>query len=256
MAQRFSLPQLGLGRRGRFIAIVAVALAAVVLLLTVGVSAYANWLWFSEVGFTDVWSTVLITRIILFVVFGVIAALIVGGNVALAYRLRPSYRPISAEQQNLERYRLAITPRFGLIAAGVSTLVGMVVGLTAQAQWSTALLFFNSESFGIKDPQFGKDISFYVFQYPFLRYGLSVLFTCVGLAIIGALVIHYLYGNLRLRGNDPLSSSVIGHLSGLLGAFVLLKAVAYYFDRFGLLTAGGTADRVQGGASAVDVEWL
>ncbi len=261
MARRFSLPRiglarLGLGRRGRLIAVAVAIVVTLVLLLTVGVGGYADWLWFSEVGFTGVWSTVLITRITLFVVFGALAALVVGGNIALAYRLRPNYRPISSDQQNLERYRLAITPRFGLIVAGVSTLVGVIVGLTAQAQWRTALLFFNSEPFGIKDPQFGKDISFYVFHYPFLRYGLSVLFTVVGLAIIGALVIHYLYGNLRLRGTDALSSSVIGHLSGLLGAFVLLKAVAYYFDRFGLLTSRGTADRVQGGASAVDVEWL
>jgi uncharacterized membrane protein (UPF0182 family) len=259
MAQRFSLPRIGLarlGHRGRFIAIAAAFAVALVLLLTVGVDLYADRLWFSEVGFTSVWSTVLITRITLFVVFGAVAALIVGGNIALAYRLRPNYRPISPDQQNLERYRLAITPRFGLIVAGVSTLVGIIVGLTAQAQWRTALLFLNSESFGVKDPQFGKDISFYVFQYPFWRYGLSVLFTTVSLAIIGALVIHYLYGNLRLGGSDAINSSMIGHLSGLLGAFVLLKAVAYYFDRFGLLTSAGTADRVQGGASAVDVEWL
>lgn len=263
MARRFWIPQLGLnrlgfgrlGRRSRFIVITAFAVLALLLVFTVGVNMYTDWLWFSEVGFSGVWSTTLLTQIALFVVFGTLSALIVGGNIVLAYRLRPSYRPISTEQQNLERYRLAITPRFGLIVAAVSTLVGVVTGLTAQSQWRSCLLFFNSEPFGAKDPQFGKDISFYVFEYPFLRYTLSVLFVAVTLAIIGALVMHYLYGNLRLKGAELISPAVIGHLSALLGAFVLLKAVAYYFDRFGLVTSSGSGERAHG-ASAVDVEWL
>jgi hypothetical protein len=235
--------------------VAAAVLIVVILVFTVGVNIYANWLWFDELGFHGVWSTILTARITLFFLFGLVAAAIVGGNIALAYRLRPNYRPISNDQQNLERYRLAITPRFGLIVAGMSTLVGVITGLAAQGHWRTWLLFFNSQSFGVKDPQFGKDISFYVFQYPMLRYGLSVLFTTVTLAIIGSLVIHYLYGNLRLKGGEVLTPAVIGHLSGLLGAFVLLKAVAYYLDRYGVMTSSGSADKVQG-ASAVDVEWL
>ena len=66
---------------------------------------YINWLWFGEVGYRGVYSTVFWTRVMLFFIFGVLMALIIGGNLVIAYLLRPPFRPMSAEQQNIERYR-------------------------------------------------------------------------------------------------------------------------------------------------------
>ena len=48
----------------------------------------------------------------------------------------------------------------------VSALLGLFAGVTAQAQWRTWLLWRNGTRFGVKDPQFGMDISFYTFTYP------------------------------------------------------------------------------------------
>ena len=62
------------------------------------------------------------------------------------------------------------------------------------------MLFRNGGDFGIKDPQFGIDIGFYVFQFPFWRYLLDVGFTATALAILGALAVHYLFGGVRLQG--------------------------------------------------------
>ena len=56
-------------------------------------TAYANWLWFGEVGFRSVGVTVLLTRVAIFVA----VALVVGGTVflalMLAYRSRPVFVP-------------------------------------------------------------------------------------------------------------------------------------------------------------------
>ncbi|MCW2502233.1 MAG: integral rane protein [Actinomycetia bacterium] len=254
MAMRSPMP--AVSRRSRRLLITVVTVLLLVILLSSAVNLYADWLWFQEVSFTQVMSTTLRTRVLLFVLFGGVSAAVIAANLVIAFALRPSYRPMSLEQQNLERYRLAITPRFRLLTIVVSGFVGLITGLAAQGQWRTWLLFMNSTPFGKVDPQFGRDISFYIFEYPFWRYLISVAFTIIVLSVLAATFVHYLYGGVRMQGSGGrLGTAVIGHLSVLLGLFVALKALAYYFDRFGLLLGSSDVSKVNG-ASAVDVEWL
>src|SRR5690606_22912450 len=80
------------------------------------------------------------------------------------------------------------------------------------------------------------DIGFYVFEFPFWRYLLGVGFTTVVLSVIGALAMHYIFGGVRLQGvGDRMSNAARAHLTALVAAFVLLKAVAYVLDRRALL---------------------
>src|SRR4029450_11968702 len=112
-----------------------------------------------------------------------------GGLVAtaiwLAYRFRPTFRPMSLEQQNLERYPHAIEPRRGLVPPAAAVVLGLFAGFTAQGSWQTWLRFRNSTDFGRTDPQFGLDLSFFVFDYPFYRLALGFGFAIVLLALIG-----------------------------------------------------------------------
>ena len=88
----------------------------------------------------------------------------------------------------------------------------------------------------MKDPQFGKDISFFAFDLPFYRFVLGFAFATVVVSLIAAAVTHYLYGGLAaaaVRGERATPAARV-HLSVLLGVFVLLKAVAYWLDRYGL----------------------
>ena len=96
-------PGAGLSGRPRLLGPVLVVLAVILLLGGVGVSVYTDLLWFQSVDYTAVFTTVLTTKLLLFVLFGLLMALIVGANVAIAYRVRPPFRPMSLEQQNLER---------------------------------------------------------------------------------------------------------------------------------------------------------
>ena len=113
-------------------------------------------------------------------------------------------------------------------------------------------MFANRTSFGVQDPQFHLDISFFVFVYPFIRMVLSFLFAAVLLSLLAAAVVHYLYGGLRLqvRGERATQGARV-HLFVLVGIFVLLKAVAYWVDRYGIdFSQRGV---VQTGASYTDV---
>jgi len=196
---------------------------------------YADWLWFKSVNFTSTWSTILGTKVILFVATGLITALLVMFNVLLAYKRRPLYVPMTVEADNLERYRAQIEPiRRGLFMAGFAALF-YFAGTSGSTLWGSWLLFKNSTDFGVKDPQFNMDISFFAFRLPFWQTIIGWAISTLVLAIIASVVVHYLYGGIRLQvREDRTTVAARVQLSVLLGQVVLLKAVAYWFDRYAL----------------------
>ncbi|MFB9850415.1 UPF0182 family protein [Micromonospora andamanensis] len=233
---RSSSPLPRMSRRGRVTIGVLIGVFVLFTLLGWGVQAWTDWLWFSEVDYTEVFRGVLVTRLLLFLAAGLAMAAIVGGNLWLAQRLRPRMRPHSPEQATLERYRMLLGPRLGLWITVAAAIVGLFAGLSAQSRWNQWLLFLHGGNFGVDDPEFGVDIGFYVFQLPFWRFLLGLGFTAVVLALIGALAVHYLFGGVRLQGvGDRMSNAARAHLSTLVAVFVLLKAVAYVLDRRAML---------------------
>src|SRR3954466_13182061 len=198
-------------------------------------NVYVDYLWFDETRYTEVFWTELQTRALLFAVAGVAMGGLVATAIYLAYRFRPTFRPMSLEQQNLERYRQSLEPRRGLVLTAVAVVLGLFAGFTAQGSWQTWLTFRNSTDFKRTDPQFGIDLSFFVFDYPFYRLALGFAFAIVLLALIGSVLTHYVFGGLRLQTpGQKLTSAARVQISVLLGLFVALKAVAYWLDRYGL----------------------
>ncbi|WP_197087869.1 UPF0182 family protein [Micromonospora sp. HK10] len=251
-----SSPLPRMSRRGRVTIGVLIGVFVFFTLLGWGVNAWTDWLWFDEVRYTQVFTGVLATRLLLFLVIGTGMALVIAANLWLAYRLRPRLRPHSPEQATLERYRMLLTPRLGTWIAVVSVLIGLFAGLSGQSRWSQWLLFRNGGSFGVKDPEFGVDVGFYVFDLPFWRYLLGVGFTAVVLALLGALAVHYIFGGVRLQGvGDRMTNAARAHLSTLVAVFVLLKAVAYVLDRRAMLLEYNEGAKLYG-AGYADVNAL
>src|SRR6478735_12565251 len=187
-----------LTRRSRIL--IAVALA-VVLLLLFGpriVDAYVDWLWFGELGYRSVFTTQLLTRIVVGLVAGVLMGLIVFGALALAYRTRPVFVPTAGPNDPVARYRTAVMTRLRLVGIGVPALIGLITGFVAPTSWDRVQLFIHGGRFGVADPQFGKDLGFYAFDLPFYRLVLSYLFVATFLAFITNLLGHYLFGGIRL----------------------------------------------------------
>lgn len=231
-----------LTRRSRFL--IGVGVVAVLLLL-IGprlIDTYVNWLWFGELGYRSVFTTVLVTQIILFVVVALLIGVILFAGMALAYRTRPVFVPTNGPNDPVASYRTAVMARLRLVGFGVPALIGVFVGLFAVGQWETVQLFLHGNSFGINDPQFGKDLGFYAFDLPFYRMVLNYLFVATFLAFIANLLGHYLFGGIRLSGRaGALSRAARIQLITLVGILMLLKAVAYWLDRYELLshTRGG-----------------
>jgi uncharacterized protein len=231
-----------LTRRSRIL--IAIALAIVVMLL-VGprlVDAYVDWLWFGELGYRSVFTTVLFTRLIVFLVGGVLIGAVVFAALALAYRTRPVFVPSAGPNDPVARYRTAVMARLRLFGIGLPAFIGLLAGIFAQTYWVKVQMFMHGGDFGVTDPQFGLDLGFYAFDLPFYRLVLTYLFVATFLALIANLLGHYLFGGIRLAGRSgALSRSARIQLVSLVGTLVLLKAVAYWFDRYELLshTRGG-----------------
>lgn len=227
---------LKLSRRSRILLIVA---AVIVLALLLGVrllDTYVDWLWFGEVHARQVFTTEILTRIVLFVAVG----LLVGGTLAvsliIAYRTRPVFVPVSGSDDPLSRYRSMIVARIRLFGIGIPLITGLISGASAMGDWQLVQLFLNGTSFGQKDPQFGLDIGFYAFDMPFVNWLLGWLFITVVISFFGALIAHYIFGGIRLAGRGgQLSGPARAQLAITVGLFVLLKAVEYFFDRYNLL---------------------
>ncbi|MFI9361149.1 UPF0182 family protein [Kitasatospora sp. NPDC053057] len=234
-------------RRARVALLTLGVLAVLFLLFVMFAGFWTDWLWFRSVHYSSVFTTQLWTKIGLFAVFGLLMAVIVGFNVWLAHRLRPPLSAMSVEQQSLDRYRAGLAPfkRWALI--GVSLVIGLVAGAAASGQWRTWLMWTNATSFGEKDAQFGMDVSFYAFDLPFYEFVLGFAFSAVIVSLLTSALVHYLYGGLRLQGpGRRASAGAQGHLAVLLGVFVLLKAVAYWLDRYALAVKTGSYKGVSG----------
>ena len=241
-----------LPRWPRYLLPVLGGLIAFVVVLIIIAGVWTDFLWYRSVHYETVFGVTYGTRWALFFIGGIFMALVTGVNAVVAFRLRPAYRPVASQRPGVETYRLAVDPHRRLLLGIVLALVGLISGLSASGAWRTWLLFANQVPFGQKDPQFKLDISFFVFTYPFIRLVLGYLFAVVLLSLAMAVAVHALYGGLRLQGRRVRATTgAQTQLFILVGAFVLLKGVAYWFDRYGIdFSQRGT---VTTGASYTDV---
>ena len=226
-----------LTRRSRTLLGIAAAVLAVLMIGPRFVDTYVDWLWFGELGYRSVFTTVLFTRLIVFLATALVVGAIVFAGLALAYRTRPVFVPTVGAGDPVARYRMAVTTRLRLFGFGVPAVIGFLAGVVAQSYWPRVQLFLHGGSFGIADPQFGRDLGFYAFDLPFYRMVLSFLFVALFLAFLGNLVTHYIFGGIRLAaGTGAVSRAARIQLISLVGVLVLLKAVAYWLDRYELLS--------------------
>ncbi|MDS1272545.1 UPF0182 family protein [Lipingzhangella sp. LS1_29] len=222
-------------RRSRLLAPVAAITVVIIAGIMLAANFWTDYKWFQSVGYTQVFTTELMARGIMFAAGAVVMAVVVGVNIYLAYRTRPAFRPFSLEQQGLDRYRESVDPHRKLFFWGIVAGLAVLTGATASGDWQPYLQFMNGAGFGVQDEQFGMDMSFFVFTYPFLRIILGYLLAALIIGFIAALITHYLYGGVRLQTQGQRTTDAARvHLSVLLGVFMLLQAARYYLNRYGL----------------------
>ena len=231
-----------------------IVVAGVLLFLVVPFFAgfYTDWIWFQQVGFDQLFIRTLSSKLILGgAVFAIAFSVLLGG---LRYALRDMTKPYLTLGGGPEVQPLIIDRKgLQLIAAGVSGLAALFMGVFASSQWMVWLQYQHATPFGEVDPLLGRDIAFYVFQLPFLDFIRNLLVSVVVLSLASATAAYILSGAVGFEPQAGLkiSRGARQHLSLLIAALLLLLAWGASLDvPRTLLTPAGVIQ----GASYADVE--
>ncbi|MBM3693673.1 MAG: UPF0182 family protein [Actinobacteria bacterium] len=198
---------------------------------------YTDFLWFESVGQRDTWGRLLVARIVPALVFTVAFFVIMLVNLVIADRLAPRLRvgPLTPEDEMVTRYRQATDRYTGRIRAGVALFFALIAGLGVSAQWQDWVLFNHRVDFAASDPQFGRNVGFYVFQLPFIRFIIDWLFAGLVIVLLVTAVAYYLNGGIRFQTpGERVTPQVKAHLSVILAVMALVKTAEYFFARFEL----------------------
>jgi len=196
---------------------------------------YTDYLWFKDVRYAHTWRSLLSAKLLPALIFSAVFFVVLLVNLIVADRIAPRYRGTGPEDEIIERYRGYVAPYAGRVRVLVALFFSLIMGSGVSAQWQNWILFANSTSFGTKDPQFHKDISFYVFRLPFLQFAAGWIFAALLVVLIISAVFHYLNGGIRLQSPfQRVTPQVKVHLSVLLGLMALTKTYQYYLAQFAL----------------------
>src|SRR5699024_6371452 len=117
------------------------------------------------------------------------------------WRGRPDILGLGDLNSPVYQYRQAIEKAVGTCLTGLPLIIGLISGFMLQGSWRTILLFVSGTDFGETDPQFGLDYGFYAFQLPVFQMIVSTLSMLTLVALLIALVGHYVLGGIRI-GNQ------------------------------------------------------
>ncbi len=203
---------------------------------------YVDLLWFREVELSSVFWSVLRTKAVLGIIFGLLFFALLYVNLLIVRWLTPTTRILTPEQEAVDRVRQSLEPYLRWLIPLAVAALALVVGLGVSRQWEVFLLWRNGSglSFGSTEPIFNRDPAFYVFSLPWLRFVQGWLFSSlVGVTLIVGIA-HFVWGGIQPQAPafaDKVDPAVRAHLSVLLGLIMLTKAWGYYLGRFDLLTS-------------------
>ncbi|MBA3021435.1 UPF0182 family protein [Propionicimonas sp.] len=216
-------------------------LAGVLVVWVVFAELWTDKLWFDSVAYPQVFTTQLWAQVVLFAAFFVSMAAMVGGNMWIAYRLRPVVRR-GGQSNLLDRYRALLEKNVWLAILVPSVFLGFMAGAGGASQSLKYLAWLNRQPFGVADPYFNADVSFYVFDYPVFSELLGFAMSATVFALIAASAVHFTTGGLaigRVRTAAEARPARL-HLSILAGVILVLYGFNQLLGRYGVLLEQGT----------------
>jgi len=201
-----------------------------------GVLIYTEYLWFKEVGFTQIYLKILLTKVYLGLIFGFVFFAFLYGNLLIVRKLTPIWRV--AEEKILESIRTGFSKRATLILLGIGLFFSLIAASSAPSKWDIILRYFNQTTFGLKDPLFHRDIAFYQFTLPIYRYLYQFLVGLLSVTLLAVLATHFFNGGITwnvFRRKVEVAPGSRAHLSILVGLIFFLKAWDYLLRQYELV---------------------
>ena len=235
-----STPAAPLKRPPRVATIIAAIIAVLLFFGPMLVGMYTDWRWFGAIEYRNVFTTAIIARIVLFIIFGLVAAAVVWAAGYFAWRGRPDSLDLGDLNSPVYQYRKSIEKSMGVFFKVIPAIVGVIAGFIGQANWRTVLLFLNGQEFGEQDAQFHHDLGFYAFTLPVLKMVVSTLSILLILAFLIALFGHYVLGGIRIGNKAAGVRGSISHparlqLAVTAGLWMVAQVIGYWLERYELL---------------------
>ncbi|MHC2799201.1 uncharacterized protein ACUXA5_001506 [Corynebacterium hesseae] len=240
MASGLNRPTAPMKRPPKFLSWVVAIIAVLLFIGPMLVGFYTDWKWFGAIEYRGVFTKTLITRIVLFILFGLVAAAVTYVAGLIVWRGRGDSMDMADFNSPVYQYRKSIQSTMRVFLKVIPVLVGVVSGLLGQANWRTVMLFLNSHDFGVADPQFNHDLGFYAFRLPVWSMLVNAFSMLVAVCFLIALVGHYILGGIRLGNRaagvrGSLSKSARTQLAVTAGIWMLLQVAGYWLGRYELL---------------------
>ncbi len=218
------------------------------------VTYYSDWLWFKNLSYSSVFDTMILAKILSFILFFVVFLIFAAIQVRLAYKRGGATRHIPLLRN--EDPRELILPlyqgkRVFWFWAAVIAFFGMVMASSASAQWNDFLQYIHATNFGIKEPVLGKDAGFYIFRLPVFSFLTGWYLFMVALTAALVFLSYYLDNAFGMEGNTlRISGHMKSHFIQLSGFFALGIAALFQIKLYNLLYS---SNGVAYGPSYMDV---
>lgn len=208
------------------------------------VHAFADYLWYVyDAQAAVVFTTQLKTRLLLLGIGFLIATpiLLISTRAALraaevAGRVPRSLMDEAVEQllRGMERMRSGLSRGVKYIVP----FIALLYGISLAGRWEDWLRFRNSTPFGIRDPVFDRDYSFYVFELPFLQGMQSWLWVLWLLCAIVAAAVFFGAGTFAATGRQAIGAKVMRvQLALLVASGFAIVGWGVWLGRYDALTA-------------------
>src|SRR5713226_6814948 len=235
-------------RQNALVGFIIAALVVGICLILLGLASdfLVDWLWFSSIGYLQVFLTRFGAKaVVFFAVFSATAVILwLNGWLAVHFARRRPTQAVAASVWNpagsapppdlfaLMRDRLP-WPR---VIAGAAGLLALLVAAAEAGNWGVFLRFLYHVPYGADDPLYNKDIGFYLFSLPaYILIKNWMLLTLV-LSSLFAGAIYWVHGDIEYDiHHRSMSPTAIAHGSALLGLLFAVKAWSYGLDRYLLL---------------------
>jgi len=236
-----------LDRRRRAAAWITVgAVIALIIAFFIFARVFTDVLWFGQLGYLGVYGTQWGWGLSMFAIGFLGMAVPLWLALQLSYRLRPVYAKLNAQ---LDRYQQVVEPLRRLAVWGIPIVFGLFAGLATSSRWQLAAQWLHSTPFGTTDPQFHIDISFYVFQLPFLQAVTSFVSAVLIICFLATVATTYLYGSIRVSGRElRISRAARVQIAVIAAIYLAVQGVSVWLDRYDTLTDTNVSGKITGAA--------
>ena len=196
-------------------------------------SIYVDFLWFDSVEFASNFRRVLAARALLFVVGTLITLVVLGFNIWLARRLAPEgFEESFIEDVDPDAIRRVVS----VVMIAMTLFLAIIFGAVAAGSWETVLSWWFAVDFGVNDPAFNRDVSFYMFDLPAMHFFQGWVLSLLVVSALGSGSVYALtYSLQRFELQVPRGMRI--HISVLVGLILLVIAIGTYLSVFDLATS-------------------